>query len=96
VKATSVFVHLRNFCAIVIYTNSPSGVIAYLVAMLASANKLFAAIAGDINLVAMLVSTNKLFGTVAGDINRVAMLVSVNKVLGEVVLEVDFRFLFIS
>jgi hypothetical protein len=40
-----------DFSAIVIYTNKPSGVIAYIVVMLESANKLSGAVAGDINLV---------------------------------------------
>jgi hypothetical protein len=50
---------------IVIYTKRPSGIIAYLVATLVIVNKLFGAVAGDINLVATLVSVNKLSGVVA-------------------------------
>jgi hypothetical protein len=49
---------LADFFAIVIYTNLPSGVVAYLVETLVSINKLCGAIAGDINLVARLVSVN--------------------------------------
>jgi hypothetical protein len=49
---------LADFSAVVIYTNRPSGVIAYLVATLESANKLSGTVAGDINLVATLVSVN--------------------------------------
>jgi hypothetical protein len=49
---------LADFSAIVIYTNWPSGVVAYLVATLESANKLSGAVARDINLVVMLVSDN--------------------------------------
>jgi hypothetical protein len=62
---------LADFSAIVIYTNWLSGTVAYLIAMLASAIKLFGAVAGDINPVSTLVSINKLFGVVAGDINLV-------------------------
>jgi hypothetical protein len=58
---------LANFSAIVIYTNWPSGVVAFLVATLDSANKLSSLVAGDINLVAMLVSINKLSGAIAGE-----------------------------
>jgi hypothetical protein len=54
---------LADFSAIVIYTNRPSGIVAYLVATLESANNLYGAVAGDINLVAMLVSVNTLFST---------------------------------
>jgi hypothetical protein len=52
---------LADFSAIVIYTNRPSGIVAYLVATLESANNLYGAVAGDINLVEMLVSVNTLF-----------------------------------
>jgi hypothetical protein len=50
---------LADFSAIVIYTNRPSGVIAYLVAMLASANMLSGAGAGRYKPCATLVSVNK-------------------------------------
>jgi hypothetical protein len=50
---------LVGFSAIVIYINRPSGVVAYLVATLASANKLSGAVVGDINQVATLVSVNR-------------------------------------
>jgi hypothetical protein len=43
---------------IVICTNRPFGIIAYLLAALESANKLSGAVARDINLVVMLVSIN--------------------------------------
>jgi hypothetical protein len=56
---------LADFSMIVIYTKRPSGIIAYLVATLVIVNKLFGAVAGDINLVATLVSVNKLSGVVA-------------------------------
>jgi hypothetical protein len=49
---------LEDFSAIVIYTNRPSSVIAYLVATLESANKLSGAVSEDINLVATLVRVN--------------------------------------
>jgi hypothetical protein len=49
---------LADFSAIVIYTNRPSGVVAYLVVMLVSANKFSGTVAGDINLVATQVSVN--------------------------------------
>jgi hypothetical protein len=38
---------LADFSAIVIYTNRPSGVVAYLVETLSSANQLFGAVAGE-------------------------------------------------
>jgi hypothetical protein len=62
---------LADFSVIVIYTNWPSRAVAYLVVMLASANKLSGTIGWDINLVATLVSVNKLFCAVARDINLV-------------------------
>jgi hypothetical protein len=40
---------LANFSAIIIYTNRPSGIVAYLAATLESAIKLSDAVAGDIN-----------------------------------------------
>jgi hypothetical protein len=58
---------LANFSAIVIYNNRPSGIIAFLIATLASANKHYGVFVEDINLVAMLVSINKLSGAVAGE-----------------------------
>jgi hypothetical protein len=58
---------LADFSAIVIYTNMPSSVIAYLVATLESAYKLSGTVARDINLVATLVSVNKLSGTIVGE-----------------------------
>jgi hypothetical protein len=49
---------LADFSAIIIYPNWPSGVVAFLVATLESANKLSCAVVGDINLMVMLVSIN--------------------------------------
>jgi hypothetical protein len=74
---------LADFSVIVIYTNWPSGIVAFLVATLESSNNISDAVAGDINLVATLVSVNKLSGVVAGD-NLVATLASVNKLFGAV------------
>jgi hypothetical protein len=58
---------LAEFSAIVTYTNMPSGIVAYLVATLASANKLSSAVTGGINLVVTLVSIN----SDGGDLLRV-------------------------
>jgi hypothetical protein len=63
---------------IVIYTNRPFDIVAYLVATLRSANKLSGTITRDINLVATLASFKKLSGIVAWDINLVATQASVN------------------
>jgi hypothetical protein len=71
---------LADFSVIVIYTNWPSGIVAFLVATLASSNKISDAVAGDINLVVTLVSVNKLFGAVVRDI-LVATLASINRLL---------------
>jgi hypothetical protein len=59
---------LVNFSAIVIYTNRPSGVVAYFAATLESANKLSSAVAGEYKLGATLASVNKLSGAIVGDI----------------------------
>jgi hypothetical protein len=56
---------LADFSAVFIYTNRPSGIIAYLVVTLASVDKLSSAAAGDTKLVVMLViSVNKLSSAV--------------------------------
>jgi hypothetical protein len=67
VKATPVSVRFADFSAIVIYTNWPSGAVAYIVATLESANRLSGVVAMDINLVATQVSVNKLSGAIAGE-----------------------------